>query len=53
MPTDLDLLRVTDDPDEVVGLVKAYAAAGGLTRGRHRQPRGSATSIRPATIRSG
>jgi uncharacterized protein (TIGR00730 family) len=25
--TDLDLLRVTDDPDEVVGLVKAYAAA--------------------------
>ena len=26
--TDLDLLRVTDDPDEVVGLVKAYAAAG-------------------------
>jgi len=24
---DLDLLRVTDDPDEVVGLVKAYAAA--------------------------
>src|SRR6476659_3750664 len=25
---DLDLLRVTDDPDEVVGLVKAYAAAG-------------------------
>ena len=26
--SDLDLLRVTDDPDEVVGLVKAYAAAG-------------------------
>ena len=25
---DLDLLRVTDDPEEVVGLVKAYAAAG-------------------------
>jgi len=25
--TDLDLLRVTDDPDEVVTLVKAYAAA--------------------------
>jgi len=25
--TDLDLLRVTDDPDEVVSLVKAYAAA--------------------------
>ena len=54
--TDLDLLRVTDDPDEVVGLVKAYAGGRRRTdrRPSRRQPRREARSRsgRP-TIRSG
>jgi len=40
---DLDLIQITDDPDEVVRLVSSAQAEGG----------GTATSTRPSTTRTG
>ena len=55
--SDIDLLRVTDDPDEIVSIIGEYAS-----RSHERTPeegdlrseaRGRRTSIRPSAIRTG
>ena len=49
---DLDILRITDDPDEVVRLVRAYSD-GPDAPGDRDPGDGSATSIHPPTTRTG